>query len=101
VVIHTAATRALQKGTTLDAVIDMVTKVAPTIKAPLVLFTYFNPIIRRGMDTFCAQIKAAGASGGQLTASRIGSSRLPQCWQPSRCLWPQWHWRRQQQQHHQ
>lgn len=66
VVIHTAATRALQKGTTLDAVIDMVAKVAPTIKAPLVLFTYFNPIIRRGMDQFCAQIKAAGASGGQL-----------------------------------
>jgi len=63
VVIHTAATRALQRGTTLDAVIDMVTKVGPTIKAPIVLFTYFNPIIRRGMDKFCAQIKAAGASG--------------------------------------
>jgi hypothetical protein len=41
----------------------MVTKVGPTIKAPIVLFTYFNPIIRRGMDKFCAQIKAAGASG--------------------------------------
>ena len=66
VVIHTAATRALQRGTTLDAVIDMVTKVGPTIKAPIVLFTYFNPIIRRGMDKFCAQIKAAGASGEQI-----------------------------------
>lgn len=63
VVIHTAATRALMKGTTLDAVIDMVRSVAPGLKAPLVLFTYFNPIIRRGMDNFCKQIKEAGASG--------------------------------------
>lgn len=64
VTIHTAATRALQKGTTLDKVIDMVAKVAPTLNAPLVLFTYYNPIIRRGMDKFCQQIKAAGAAGG-------------------------------------
>lgn len=62
-VIHTAATRALQQGTTLDAVISMIQQVAPTLKAPLVLFTYYNPIIRRGMDKFCAQIKEAGASG--------------------------------------
>lgn len=61
--IHTAATRALQKGTTLDAVISMIEKVSPSLSAPLVLFTYFNPIIRRGMDNFCAQIKKAGASG--------------------------------------
>lgn len=63
VVIHTAATRALLKGTTLDAVLGMLARVSPRVKAPLVLFTYFNPIVRRGMDTFCAQIKAAGASG--------------------------------------
>jgi tryptophan synthase alpha subunit len=62
-VIHTAATRALQHGTTLDKVIDMVAKVAPELKAPLVMFTYYNPIIRRGMDKFCVQIKAAGAAG--------------------------------------
>lgn len=43
----------------------MVAKVAPGLSAPLVLFTYFNPIIRRGMDTFCDQIKAAGASGAR------------------------------------
>lgn len=64
VTIHTAATRALQKGTTLDKVIDMVAKVSPSLSAPLVLFTYFNPIIRRGMDKFCQQIKDAGAAGG-------------------------------------
>jgi tryptophan synthase alpha chain len=41
----------------------MVSKVAPTLSAPLVLFTYYNPIIRRGMDKFCQQIKEAGAAG--------------------------------------
>lgn len=65
VVIHTAATRALQHGATLDAVISMVSRVAPSLRAPLVLFTYYNPIIRRGMDTFCRQIKEAGASGAR------------------------------------
>ncbi|GBF90913.1 tryptophan synthase alpha chain [Raphidocelis subcapitata] len=62
-VIHGAATRALMKGATLDAVVDMVRRVSPTLKAPLVLFTYFNPILRKGVDNFCRQIKAAGASG--------------------------------------
>jgi hypothetical protein len=41
----------------------MVSKVSPTLSAPLVLFTYYNPIIRRGMDKFCQQIKEAGAAG--------------------------------------
>jgi hypothetical protein len=63
--IHCAATRALEKGTTLDLVIDVVRQVSPQIKAPLVLFTYYNPIMRRGMSTFCRQIKEAGASGAQ------------------------------------
>ena len=63
-VIQGAATRALEKGTTLDSVISMLSKVSPTIRAPLVMFTYYNPIMRRGMDKFMQQIKAAGASGG-------------------------------------
>lgn len=62
-VIQGAATRALERGTTLDKVIEMLASVAPSLKAPVVLFTYYNPIMRRGMDSFCKQIKAAGASG--------------------------------------
>lgn len=76
--IHGAATRALMKGTTLDAVVGMVRCVAPTLKAPLVLFTYFNPILRKGVDNFCRQIKAAGASGarrGEGVGGRAGRMR--------------------------
>lgn len=84
VTIHTAATRALQKGTTLDKVIDMVAKVSPTLSAPLVLFTYYNPIIRRGMDKFCQQIKEAGAAGGSRGGAQDSWGRAQQCGVPPR-----------------
>lgn len=57
------------KGTTLDAVIDMVRTVSPQLHAPLVLFTYYNPILRKGADKFCEQIAAAGASGASSVSS--------------------------------
>ena len=61
--IQAAATRALENGVVLDDVIGVVREVSPTITAPIVMFTYFNPIMARGLDTFCSQIAAAGASG--------------------------------------
>lgn len=63
-VIQEAATRALlDQGTTLDKVLAMLTSIKGDISAPLVLFCYYNPIMRRGPDLFCEQAKAAGASG--------------------------------------
>ncbi len=61
--IQAAATRALAKGVRLDDVLDLVSKVTPEIKAPLVLFTYYNPILHRGIDKFLQQLAAAGVSG--------------------------------------
>ena len=58
-----SATRALASGTTLQKVIDLVARVAPTIKAPLVLFTYYNPIYQRGFEAFVKEIADAGAKG--------------------------------------
>jgi tryptophan synthase alpha subunit len=65
--IQAAATRALAAGTTLDGVLAMVARVAPDINAQLVMFTYYNPIMRRGAERFCQQAKAAGASGAHYT----------------------------------
>ncbi|MBN3905297.1 MAG: tryptophan synthase subunit alpha [Nostoc sp. NMS1] len=62
-VIQAAATRALQKGTKLEQVLKMLEAVTPTLKAPIILFTYYNPILHRGIKTFLAQIAAAGARG--------------------------------------
>lgn len=51
----------------MPQVLELVKRVTPTLKAPLVLFTYYNPIIRRGIDAFCKSISEAGASGGEQT----------------------------------
>ena len=62
-VIQAAATRALQQGVTLDAVLTLVKDVAPDLNAPIILFTYYNPILNRGIETFLQDIAAAGVKG--------------------------------------
>ena len=62
-VIQAAATRALARGTRLDDVLKMVKQVAPTLRSPLILFTYYNPIINRGIDQFLQDIAEAGIKG--------------------------------------
>jgi tryptophan synthase alpha chain len=62
-VIQAAATRALQNGTKLEQVLEMLHVEIPSLKAPIILFTYYNPILYRGIKTFLAQIAAAGVQG--------------------------------------
>lgn len=62
-VIQAAATRALERGVTLDAVLNLVAEISPQISAPIVLFTYYNPILNRGVETFLQDIYQAGARG--------------------------------------
>jgi tryptophan synthase alpha chain len=62
-VIQAAATRALQRGTRLENVLEMLKRITPQLRAPIVLFTYYNPILNRGIDTFFQQIAEAGAKG--------------------------------------
>lgn len=62
-VIQAAATRALQRGTRLDGVLEMLGEVSPQLQAPIILFTYYNPILHRGIESFLGQIAKAGARG--------------------------------------
>ncbi|WNZ22771.1 tryptophan synthase subunit alpha [Leptolyngbya sp. NK1-12] len=62
-VIQAAATRALQRGTRLEQVLAMLETVSPKLKAPIILFTYYNPILNRGVETFLKDIAASGARG--------------------------------------
>lgn len=62
-VIQAAATRALAKGVTFDQVLEVVSDVTPTLKAPLILFTYYNPILYRGYKNALGQIANAGVKG--------------------------------------
>ncbi len=62
-VIQAAATRALQKGTKLEQVLEIVAKVSHDIQAPIILFTYYNPILNRGIRPFLEQIANVGVKG--------------------------------------
>jgi tryptophan synthase alpha chain len=62
-VIQAAATRALQIGTSLKRVLEMVKQVSPKLQAPIILFTYYNPILNQGIEVFCQDIAAAGVRG--------------------------------------
>lgn len=62
-VIQAAAARALQRGTTLEQVLEMLQLITPNLKAPIILFTYYNPILHRGTENFLSAIKAAGVAG--------------------------------------
>jgi len=62
-VIQAAATRALARGTNLEQVLEMLKGISPSLRSPIILFTYYNPILHRGVDKFLGQIKDAGVSG--------------------------------------
>jgi tryptophan synthase alpha chain len=62
-VIQRATERALAAGATASGVVRMVQEVRPTIKAPIVLFTYANPVLRMGVDQFGDRAREAGVDG--------------------------------------
>ena len=59
-----AAERALASGTTLDGILNAVASMRKDgRKIPIVLFTYFNPIHKMGVDVFCRRAAEAGVDG--------------------------------------
>jgi len=65
--IQRASERALRAGTTLTGVLDVVRAVRKKSEVPLVLFSYYNPILQRGLERFAADAAAAGADGALVT----------------------------------
>jgi tryptophan synthase alpha chain len=62
-----AAARALSAGTNLAGVLDIVGRIRNTETIPLVLFTYFNPIYRMGVEDFARRASRAGVDGVLVT----------------------------------
>ena len=62
-VIQRATERALASGTTLSGVLQMVTRLRADLRAPIVIFSYANPILRLGAERFADEAKAAGVDG--------------------------------------
>src|SRR2546421_5012071 len=65
--IQRASERALKSGTTLAGVIDLVRRIRkstpPASEVPLVLSSYYNPILQMGLEKFASSAAAAGADG--------------------------------------
>ena len=63
-VIQRASARALAAGASLSRIIDMVAALrGGGLKIPLVLFGYYNPVLRFGLERLSREAVAAGADG--------------------------------------
>jgi tryptophan synthase alpha chain len=65
--IQRASERALQCGTTLAGVLALVESLRVKTDVPIVIFSYFNPVLQMGLDKFGDAAKAAGADGVLIT----------------------------------
>ena len=62
-VIQRATQRALAAGVTVARVLELVRELRVDVAIPLVLFTYYNPVLAFGLKAFCESAVAAGADG--------------------------------------
>jgi tryptophan synthase alpha chain len=65
--IQRASERSLRAGTTLAGVLDLVASIRRESQVPLVLFSYYNPVLQMGLENFAARASAAGADGALIT----------------------------------
>ena len=65
--IQRASERALKAGASLAGVLELVRRIRQASEVPLVLFTYFNPILQMGLEKFAAAAAQAGADGVLVT----------------------------------
>ena len=61
--IQRASERALRAGTTLAGVLELVRRIRQSSQVPLVLFSYYNPILQMGLEKFASTAGSAGADG--------------------------------------
>src|SRR5207253_11189385 len=62
-VIQRATERAIAAGGSLRSALATIAKVRPQIQAPIVIFSYANPMLRLGLDAFARQAAEAGVDG--------------------------------------
>ena len=62
-VIQRATERALASGATLQGVLGLIGGLRDELRAPIVIFSYANPILRLGAERFADQAREAGVDG--------------------------------------
>jgi tryptophan synthase alpha chain len=62
-VIQRATERALSGGATLSGALDVVAGIRHEVRAPIVIFSYANPILKMGLAAFAVRAHEAGVDG--------------------------------------
>lgn len=71
--IQKATFDALALGMTVQGAFEILREFRKSRSTPVVLFTYLNPVVRMGVEKFCAEAHAAGAQGVLLTDLPAGA----------------------------
>ncbi|HSY32408.1 MAG TPA: tryptophan synthase subunit alpha [Verrucomicrobiae bacterium] len=61
--IQRASERALKSGASLPKILELVGRIRKSSQIPLVLFSYYNPILQMGLEEFAAAASQAGVDG--------------------------------------
>ena len=65
--IQRASERALASGTTLGKILSLLRNLRGATQVPIVLFSYYNPVLQMGLDRFAGVAAEAGADGVLIT----------------------------------
>jgi tryptophan synthase alpha chain len=66
-VIQRASERALKHGFGVEEILAVVSDVRKEIQTPIILFSYFNPLLQFGLKRLAAEARAAGIDGVLVT----------------------------------
>ncbi len=76
-VIQRASERALRNGVTLRDALTCIARARQNIDVPIVLFSYFNPLLKFGEDRLAEEAKRAGVDAVLVTdLTHAGSTRF-------------------------
>lgn len=65
--IQRASERALRNGANLSGVLDLVTRLRQKSAVPLIIFSYFNPVLQMGLERFAERAASVGVDGVLIT----------------------------------
>lgn len=79
-VIQESNKMALDNGMTVRKLLEQVREIRKTVKLPILLMGYLNPVLQYGIDTFCHDAAAAGVDG--LILPDLPLAEFQEQWKP-------------------
>ena len=62
-VIQASSARALKNGITISAIFSQLSEIRGSVKVPIILMGYMNPVMQFGFQKFCEEARAVGVDG--------------------------------------